>query len=84
MPTTMTRLHWKADGSLNRLVCDLDGEGELLVIDYDPDRPSDCKWYLTWIAPRVPSIPEEGQVIQSHATAADLKDEAEHFIGDDE
>lgn len=81
-----TTLSWKADGDLTRLVADLDGEGELLVIDYDPKRRGAAKWHLTWIAPRIPSVPEEGQVLHSHATAADLKDEAEFFIdeSDDE
>lgn len=84
MSTTTTALHWKADGSLNRLVCDLDGEGELLVIDYDPKRPDDSKWHLTWFAPHIAAVPKDGQLLLTHATAADLKDEAEHFIGDDQ
>ena len=81
----MPTLTWKADGALTRLIAELDPEdGERLIIDYDPARPGDCKWFLTWIAPHLTSIPAEGQVLQSHVTAADLKDEAEHFIGEDE
>lgn len=82
MPRSRT-LTWKADGGLTRLIAPLDGPGEHLLIDHDPDRPGDCKWHLTWFAPHRRDVPDEGHVLQSHVTADDLKDEAEYFVGED-
>jgi hypothetical protein len=79
-------LTWKADGSLTRLVAALDAgyPGERLVIDHDPSRDGDSKWFLTWYAPHRTDVPEEGHILQSHVSADDLKDEAEFFVGDDD
>lgn len=74
-------LDWRADGSLTRLVAEIDGDDNYLVIDFDDDRRGDCKWFLTWFdADQYP----DGLILQSDVDADGLKTYARTWVGDDE
>lgn len=74
-------LDWKAVGDLTRLVAEIDGDDDYLVIDYDQARLGECKWYLTWFdTERYP----EGLTLQSDVDVEGLKDYARTWVGDDE
>jgi hypothetical protein len=72
-------LDWRADGDLTRLVAEIDGDEDYLVIDYDPGRPGDAKWYLTWFTPDNPS----GLILQGDHDADGLKSYAQTWVGDE-
>lgn len=76
---TKTGLDWRErpDG---RIVAEIDGDDDYLVIDHDPARPGDCKWYLTWFhSEEHPS----GLVLQGDHDAGALKAYATTWTGDD-
>lgn len=79
--STTPILDWRPDGGLTRLVAEIDGDDDYLVIDFDDDRRGECKWYLTWYT--TDQYPD-GLILQSHLDVAALKDYAKTWVGDDE
>lgn len=80
MTRTIPMLDWKTTDP-DRLVAEIDGDDDYLVIDRDDNRPGDCKWYLTWYhSEEHPS----GLVLQGDHDADSLKDYAKTWVGDGE
>lgn len=80
MAHTIPILDWKTVGP-NRLVAEMDGDEDYLVIDRDDDRPGDSKWYLIWYhSDEHPS----GLVLQGDHDPEGLKAYAKTWVGDDE
>jgi len=76
---TVPTLDWVTEGA-DRLVARIDGDDDYLVIDHDPSRTGDCKWYLTWYhAEEHPS----GLVLQGDHGADELKSYARAWVGDE-
>lgn len=73
-------LEWRPDGAPTRLVAEIDGDDDYLVIDHDESRRGGCKWFLTWYT----TDNHEGVVLQSDVDPDGLKSYAKTWVGDDE
>lgn len=79
MTTFATRLDWRPAGD-GRIIAEMDGDDDYLVIDHDHDRPGDAKWYLTWFhSEEHPS----GLVLHAEHGADALKGYAESWVADE-
>ena len=73
-------LSWRQEAP-DRIVALIDDLDDYLVIDHDPSRTGDCKWYLTWYhSDEHPS----GLVLQGDHDPDGLKDYAKTWVGDGE
>ena len=80
MARTIPILDWRTTAP-DRLVAEIDGDDDYLVIDHDRTRIGDCKWYLIWYhSEEHPS----GLVLQGDHDPGPLKVYARTWVGDDE